>query len=105
MSLLKILKGTHRRNIGRLLFGSPNGFSDLGIATISALLHFELAQTGSDENIKPSFESRPGVEYKLWEDRIQTRRLSWLQVPEGDSKLLWPERARDTATLRCWDLP
>jgi len=30
--------------------------------------------------------------YKLREDGIQTRRLSWLQAPEGGSKLLWPER-------------
>jgi len=38
MSLSRILKGTHSRDIGRLLFWSPNGFSGLGIATINALL-------------------------------------------------------------------
>jgi len=38
MSLSRILKGTHSRDIGRWLFGSPNGFSGLGIATNSALL-------------------------------------------------------------------
>ena len=38
MSLSRILKGTNSRDMGRQLFGSPNGFSSLGIATISALL-------------------------------------------------------------------
>ena len=38
-------------------------------------------------------------------DGIQSRRLSWLQAPEGSSKLLWPKWVRDTVTLRCWDLP
>ena len=38
MSLSRILKGTHSRDIGRQLLGSPNGFSGLGIATNSALL-------------------------------------------------------------------
>jgi len=37
-SFLKILKGTHRTDMGRLLFGSPNGFPGLGITTINALL-------------------------------------------------------------------
>jgi len=39
------------------------------------------------------------VEYKLREDGIQSRRLSWLQVSEGSSKLLWPKGFRDTVTL------
>jgi len=30
-------------------------------------------RAGSEEIAKPRFESRPGVEYKLWEDGIQTR--------------------------------
>jgi len=42
---------------------------------------------GSEEIAKPRFESRPGVEYKLWENGNQTRRLSWLQALEGDSEL------------------
>jgi len=45
------------------------------------------------------------MEYKLWESRIQTRIFSWLQVLEGCSKHLWPERARDILFLRCCDLP
>jgi len=28
-----------------------------------------------------------------------------LQAPAGGSKLLWPERARDTVSFRCSDLP
>ena len=116
--------------------------------------NFELAHAGSEEIVKPWFESQPGVEYKLQEDRIvtviakamtvtchkwkvraysyiqtirlhlvwprrvnsivawcsmrrglspwsirfriQTRSLSWLQAPEGGSKLLgsqtWAKR-------------
>ena len=38
MSVSKILKGTHSRNMGWWLFWSPSGFSGWGIATISALL-------------------------------------------------------------------
>ena len=38
MSLSRISKGAHNRNIGLKLFGSPNGFSGLGIAATSALL-------------------------------------------------------------------
>jgi len=59
----------------------------------------------SEEIAKSRFEIRPGVDYKLREDIIQTRRLSWLQAPESGSKLLWHEEARDTVSLRCWDLP
>ena len=39
MSLSRISKGAHSRNMGSKLFGSPNGFSGLGIAATSALLH------------------------------------------------------------------
>jgi len=59
---------------------------------------------GSEEIAKPRFESRLGVEYELGEDRIQTRRLFWLQAPENSSKLPCPERAKDTVSLGCWDL-
>jgi len=52
------------------------------------LCNFELGHAGSEEVAKPRFESRPSVEYKLQEDGIQSRRLSWLQVFEGSSKLL-----------------
>jgi len=38
MSLSRILKGTYNRDIGRKVFGSSNGFSGSGIATISAFL-------------------------------------------------------------------
>ena len=58
---------------------------------------------GSEEIAKPIFESRPGLEYKLREDGVQSRKLPGLQVPDGGSKLLWPERGRDTVSLRCWD--
>jgi len=64
-----------------------------------------LAQARSEEITKPRFLSRPGVEHKLWEYRIQTWRLSWFQAFEGDSKLLWPERARDTVSIKYSDLP
>jgi len=45
------------------------------------------------------------VEYKLRENGVQSQRLSWLQAPEGSSKLLRPESFADTVTLRCWNLP
>jgi len=54
-----------------------------------------LARTRSEEIAKARFESRTGVEYKHREDRIQTRRLYWLQAPEGSTKLLWREAVRD----------
>ena len=53
-----------------------------------------MAQAGSEEVVKRSFENRPGVEYKLSEDGIQSRRLSWLQASEGSSKLLRPLRVQ-----------
>jgi len=46
-----------------------------------------------------------GVEYKLQEDEIQTRRLSWPQSREGGSKIIWPKRVGNTVSLRCWNLP
>ena len=64
-----------------------------------------MAHAGSEEIAKPRLESRPGVEYQLREDGIQSWRLSWLQAPEGSSKLLWSIRAIDAVTLRCWNLP
>jgi len=64
-----------------------------------------LARAESEEIAKPKLGSRSGVEYKLREDRIQSRRLSWIQAYEGSSQLLWPERVRDTVTLRHWNLP
>jgi len=45
------------------------------------------------------------VEHELQEDRILTWRLSWFQEPESGSKLLCPERARETVSLRFSDLP
>jgi len=52
-------------------------------------------------NRKTKFESRPGVEYILREDGIQTRRFFWLPVLEGDSKLhYWQKGARDTTVFR-----
>jgi len=71
----------------------------------SNLSNFELAHAGREEVAKPRFENQPGVEYKLQEDGIQSRRLSWLQVSEGSSKLLRPKGFGDTVTLRCWNLP
>ena len=95
MSISRILKWTYSRVVGQLLFGSPSGFSGLGIATTSALLqilwNFELVHARSEEVTKPRFESRPGFEYKLREDGIQFRRLSCLQASEGSSKLLRPK--------------
>jgi len=64
-----------------------------------------LAHARREEIAKPGFESCPGVEYILRENRIQSRRLYWLQVPEGSSKHLWPKRARATVSFRCWDFP
>jgi len=64
-----------------------------------------LGRAGSEEVEKPKLESRPGVEHKLREDRIQTLKLSWLQGPEGSSKLLWPKRVRDTVSFGCWNFP
>ena len=69
------------------------------------LWNFGLAHAGSEEVAKPRFESRPGVEYELREDGIQSRRLSWFQASEGSSKLLRHKGFRDTVTLRCWNLP
>jgi len=40
------------------------------------------------------------MEYKLQEDGIQSRRLSWLQASEGSSKLFQPEGFGDSMTLR-----
>jgi len=63
-----------------------------------------LAHAGIEEVAEPRFESRPGVEYQLWEDGVQSQRFSWLQASEGSSKLFRPERFGDTVTLRCWNL-
>ena len=71
----------------------------------SRSLEFSVGTCRKWEITKPRFESQPGVEYKLREDGIQARRLSWPQVPEGGSKPLCPERVRDIASLRSWDLP
>jgi len=64
-----------------------------------------LAHAGIEEVAEPRFESGPGVECKLREDGIQSRRLSWFQASEGSSKLFRLEGFRDTVTLRCWNLP
>jgi len=69
------------------------------------LWNFELAHAGIEEVAEPRFESRPGMEYKLLEDGVQSRRFSWLQASEGSIKLFWPERFGDTVILRCWNLP
>jgi len=45
------------------------------------------------------------VESKLLENRLQSRRLSCLQVVEGGIMLIWHYRARDAISLRRWDLP
>jgi len=45
------------------------------------------------------------MEYKLWENGIQSQKFYWLQVVEGVSKLFWHEGARNTISIRCWDLP
>jgi len=68
------------------------------------LWNFELAHAGTEEVAKPRFASRPGVEYELRKDGVQSRRLFWLQVSEGNSKILRPKGFRDTVTLTCWDL-
>ena len=60
--------------------------------------NFELAHAGSEGVSKPRFKSRPGVECKLREDGIQSRRLSWLQASEGSSKLLRSIGFTDTMT-------
>jgi len=49
---------------------------------------------GIEEVAEPRFESRPGLEYKLREDGVQSRRFSWLQASEGSSKLFRPEGFR-----------
>ena len=64
-----------------------------------------MVHAGIEEAAEPRFESRPGVEYKLREDGVQSWRLSWLQASEGSRKLFRPERFGDTVTLRCWNLP
>jgi len=59
MSVSRILKGTHSRDIGRQLFGFHSDFSGIGTATISALLqifgNFELAYARRKEATKPRF--------------------------------------------------
>ena len=62
------------------------------------LWNFELAHAGIEEVAEPRFESRPGMEYKLREDGVQSRGFSWLQASEGNSKLFRPERFGDTVT-------
>ena len=42
-----------------------------------------MAHAGSEEITKPRFESRPGIEYKLLQGRIQTRRLSAAAISSG----------------------
>jgi len=54
---------------------------------------------GTEEVAKSRFESQPVVEYELWEDGVQSRRLSWLQASDGRRKLLRPKGFRDTVTL------
>ena len=69
------------------------------------LWNFELAHAGIEEVSEPKFESRPIVEYKLREDGVKSRRISWLQTTEGSIKFFRPEGFGDTVTLRCWNLP
>jgi len=64
----------------------------------------ELAHAGTEDVSKPRFESRRGVEYKLWKDEIQSRRLSLFQASEG-SKLLRSKGFTDTVTLKCRNFP
>ena len=116
-ALLEDLEGNTQKWYRTISPWAPNVFSAFGIATISVFLQIfgilSWRKQESEEIAKSRFESRHGVEYKLREDRIQTRRLSWRQAPEGGSKLLWPERARDTLfpqvlglsigrTAACW---
>ena len=63
-----------------------------------------MVHAGSEEVIKPRFESRPGVEYKLREHGNQSKGLSWLQASEGRSTFLQSKGSRDTVTVRCWNL-
>ena len=105
---LEDVKRDIQQRYGTVTLRAPNGFSGLRMATINTLLQIFrilLACAGSEEIAKPRCENRSGVEYKLREDGIQSRRLSWLQAPEGSSKFLWAKRVRDTVALRCWDLP
>jgi len=64
-----------------------------------------MAHAGTEEVAKPRFESPPGMEHELREDRVQSQRLSWLQAYEGSKKFLRPKGFRDTVTLWCWNLP
>jgi len=58
-----------------------------------------LAHAASEEVTKRRVESRSGAEYKLGEDVVQSRRLSWVQASKGSNKLLRPEGLRETVTL------
>jgi len=60
---------------------------------------------GIEEVAEVRLESPPGVEYKLSENGVQSRRFSWFQASDGSSKLFWPEGFGDIVTLRCWNLP
>ena len=55
------------------------------------LRNFHLAHAGIEEVAERRFENRPGVEYELREDGVQSRRFSWVQASEGCSKLFRPE--------------
>jgi len=71
--------------------------SQLGLLVLfSRSVEFRVGANRKWGIAKPRIESRPGMEYKLWEGRIQTSRLSWVQAPEGGSKLLRPERVGDS---------
>jgi len=100
MNLSRILNGTHNRDMGRELFGSTNRFSALGselLVLFSRSWGFWVGAGRKCGNRKTSiWKPTQRVVYKLLENKIYTRRLPWLQAPEGGSKLLRREGARDT---------
>jgi len=38
-------------------------------------------------------------------ERPAVRQITFDEVLEGGSRILWRERARDTISLRCWGVP
>jgi len=110
MSLSKILKGTHSRDMGRELFWSPSGFSGLGISAISALLLiFGIFSWRMQEVTKSQNQDLRAVQkWSINSEKMESSpedvpgfRPGGQQQAEGTNKLLWLKGFRDTVTLRC----
>ena len=102
LSLSRFLMGTHRRDVGRQLFG---WLRSKILALTPGHWNFELANAGSKEIAKPRFESRHGVEYYSGKMESRSRNFPRFRGQRAAASSSGLKGTEVQMTLKCWDLP